>query len=103
MRRVHRRGGRVRDQQRLVDRRPQPLHLRAGLVALAAERIAIASDVLNKYLQTELRRPLDADTLRTLVKSVDEWRPKTDRITRPTRSTAPPKAPAKKSPARKKS
>ena len=76
----------------------------------------IASDVLNKYLQTELRRPLDADTLRGLVKSVDEWRPKTERITRPTRAMAPARAavrktttgstaakktPAKKAPAKK--
>ncbi len=63
----------------------------------------IASDVLNKYLQTELRRPLDADTLRELVKSVDEWRPKTDRITRPTRSVAAPRTAAKKSPPRQQS
>ncbi len=56
----------------------------------------IASDVLNKYLQTELRRPLDADTLRELVKSVDEWRPKTDRITRPTRAVVPARAAARK-------
>ncbi len=61
----------------------------------------IASDVLNKYLQTELRRPLDADALRTLVKSVDEWRPKTDRITRPTRAVAPGKAIARKTTAKK--
>jgi len=61
----------------------------------------IASDVLNKFLQTELRRPMDADTLRSLVKSVDEWRPKTDVITRPTRSLAPAKTAAKSTPARK--
>ena len=48
----------------------------------------IASDVLNKYLDAERRRPVDADTLRGLVKSVDEWRPQTDTITRPTRSVA---------------
>ena len=61
----------------------------------------IASDVLNKFLQTELRRPMDADTLRMLVKSVDEWRPKTDVITRPTRSVAPAKTAAKSTPPRK--
>lgn len=63
----------------------------------------IASDVLNKYLDAERRRPVDADTLRGLVKSVDEWRPKTDTITRPTRAVATPRTAAKKSPARKKS
>jgi hypothetical protein len=63
----------------------------------------IASDVLNKSLQLELRRPLDADTLRELVKTVDEWRPKTNTITRPTRSVSAPRTAAKKSPARKKS
>ncbi len=61
----------------------------------------IASDVLNKHLQTELRRPLDADALRTLVKSVDEWRPKTERITRPTRAVAPGKAAARKTATKK--
>jgi hypothetical protein len=63
----------------------------------------IASDTLNKYLDAERRRPVDADTLRGLVSSVDEWRPKTDTITRPTRGVAAPRTAAKKSPARKKS
>ncbi len=58
----------------------------------------INSDVLNKHLALERRRPLDADTLRGLVKSVDEWRPKTERITRAalakktTRTAAPKKS-----------
>lgn len=56
----------------------------------------IASDMLNKYLGAERRRPMDADTLRQLVKSVDEWRPKTDTITRPTRGVSPAQATATK-------
>ncbi|MBT9465000.1 hypothetical protein [Hydrogenophaga sp.] len=67
----------------------------------------INSDVLNKHLALERRRPLDADTLRGLVKSVDEWRPKTERITRAAPAKAAAKAvPSKKTtptPARKKS
>jgi hypothetical protein len=67
----------------------------------------IASEMLNKYLDAELRRPLDADSLRGLVKSVDEWRPTTGRITRPVRSVTraktatPRKAAAKKAAAKK--
>ena len=60
----------------------------------------IASDVLNKYLDTEIRRPMDADTLRFLVKSVDEWRPKTGGFTRPTRGVAPEQAAARKTSAK---
>ena len=61
----------------------------------------IASDLLNKHLETEIRRPVDADTLRFLVDSVDEWRPKTGGLTRPTRSVAQVQPPARELPKKK--